>query len=87
MERHEVVKATSKGQLTLPVSVRKELGIRKGSRFLVLHRGAEIGLRPIAPITESLGADKKLESVNLDDLKKIRQQWDKEFKRHLGVHL
>ncbi len=40
----EVAKVTSKGQVTLPVSIRKKLGLGKGSRLLFLEEGQEVRL-------------------------------------------
>ncbi len=38
----EVATVTSKGQVTLPASVRKRLGLREGSRIVFLEAGAEV---------------------------------------------
>ncbi len=35
----EIATVTSKGQVTLPVSIRKKLGLRKGSRIVFLDAG------------------------------------------------
>jgi len=40
----QVATVTSKGQVTLPASVRKRLGIRRGSRIVFLESGREIRL-------------------------------------------
>jgi AbrB family looped-hinge helix DNA binding protein len=37
-----VATVTSKGQITLPVSVRKRLGLRKGSRIVFFETGEEV---------------------------------------------
>lgn len=37
-----VATVTSKGQITLPVSVRKRLGLRKGSKLVFLEAGEEV---------------------------------------------
>ena len=37
-----VATVTSKGQITLPVSIRKRLGLRKGSKIVFLEAGEEI---------------------------------------------
>lgn len=37
-----VATVTSKGQITLPVSVRKRLGLRKGSKIVFLEAGEEV---------------------------------------------
>jgi AbrB family looped-hinge helix DNA binding protein len=38
----EVATVTSKGQVTLPASVRRRLGLRKGSRIVFLESGEEV---------------------------------------------
>jgi len=40
----EVAKVTSKGQVTLPVAIRKKLRLRKGSRLIFLEEGREVRL-------------------------------------------
>lgn len=40
----EVAKVTSKGQVTLPASIRRKLGLRKGSRLIFLEEGKEVRL-------------------------------------------
>lgn len=40
----EVATVTSKGQVTLPVSIRKKLGLRKGSKLIFLDEGREVRL-------------------------------------------
>lgn len=40
----EVATVTSKGQVTLPVSVRKRLGLRRGSKLIFLNDGTEVRL-------------------------------------------
>ena len=35
----EVATVTSKGQVTLPASIRKKLGLRKGSKLIFLEEG------------------------------------------------
>lgn len=40
----EVAKVTSKGQITLPASIRRKLGLRKGSKLIFLEEGKEVRL-------------------------------------------
>ena len=40
----EVATVSSKGQVTLPASIRKKLHIRKGSKLIFLEDGAEVRL-------------------------------------------
>lgn len=45
----ELAKMTSKGQLTVPVSIRKELGIGAGDQLLFYEREGQIILVPVTP--------------------------------------
>ena len=45
----ELAKMTSKGQLTVPVSIRKKLGIGAGDQLLFYEREGQIILVPVTP--------------------------------------
>ena len=45
----ELAKMTSKGQLTVPVSIRKKLGIGAGDQLLFYEREGQIILAPVTP--------------------------------------
>jgi AbrB family looped-hinge helix DNA binding protein len=40
----DVATVTSKGQVTLPASIRRKLGLRKGSKLIFLEEGEEVRL-------------------------------------------
>ena len=40
----EVATVTSKGQVTLPSSIRKKLGLRKGSKLIFIEEGRDVRL-------------------------------------------
>lgn len=51
-----VATMTSKGQITIPVEVRKQLGLRQGDRIeFILEDGATF-LRPLPPEPDPFGA-------------------------------
>jgi transcriptional pleiotropic regulator of transition state genes len=52
-EQFEVVKITSKGQMTLPASVRKLLGIKEGDHLAVYVNGEELLLRKFLPFKKA----------------------------------
>lgn len=54
--RYQVVRVTSKGQMTIPLQIRQALGIRQGDSLLVTVEGDEIRLRKIEPF-RPLGDD------------------------------
>lgn len=53
----EVVKVTSKGQMTLPVHVRKSLGIREGDHLAVYVDGEDVVLRKFSPFKKATRRD------------------------------
>jgi transcriptional pleiotropic regulator of transition state genes len=56
-EGFEVVKLTSKGQMTLPARVRKSLGIKEGDHLAVYVHGEEIVLRKFYPLKQATPQD------------------------------
>lgn len=44
----ETLKVSSRGQITLPASIRKRVGIQEGSSVIIEDRGNEIVLKPAA---------------------------------------
>ena len=70
----QVVKVTSKGQITLPVRIRKSIGIKDDSYLMVeqvgdyvLMKKAEIRL---SEINKALGAEAKRKGITKKDLLK-----------------
>ena len=58
----KVVKVTSKGQVTIPVEVRVDLGIDEDTYLEVTKEGNEIRLRKVVP-TRPLGSDDPIWSL------------------------
>ncbi len=56
-EKFEVVKLTSKGQMTLPVKVRKLLGIKEGDHLAVYVNDEELILRKFLPFKKASPQD------------------------------
>lgn len=56
-----VVKATEKGQVVIPVEIRKKYHISKGTKVIVLDKDGEIIMRPLfkEPVKEARGILKK----------------------------
>ena len=73
----EVVKLSSKGQIVIPVKIRKELKLSKGDKLLIERRGDAIILRPVVKLSRLRGVD-KIEGAS-EEIEKIREEWDKEF--------
>ncbi len=72
----KVATVTSKGQVTLPVSVRKRLGLRRGSRIVFLEGGDEVrvlreeDLERMFDVFEKRGRNLRLTRKRLGDLVK-----------------
>lgn len=56
-EKFEVVKLTSKGQMTLPVKVRNLLGIKEGDHLAVYVNDEELILRKFLPFKKASSQD------------------------------
>ncbi len=83
----ELAKVTSKGQVTIPVSIRKRLGIKDGDKLLFLEKpDGVVMLNPTMMALEKIGKAfegeaERLGLVNDDDVvamvKEIRRErWD-----------
>ena len=44
-----IATVTSKGQIAIPVRIRRRFGIEKGTRLYIEERGEEIVLKPLTP--------------------------------------
>ncbi len=74
------VKITSKGQLTLPKTLRERLAIGKGSKVILEVRDKEVAMKPRkASIVDKL--------VGLGKTKKSSLETHKEFVRHVEKRL
>lgn len=54
---HEIVRVTSKGQMTIPVGVRRALGISSGDSLIVSVEGSEVKLRRLEVVRPLESAD------------------------------
>ena len=69
----ELAKITSKGQLTLPVSLRRKFGIETGDQLLFYECDGRIILAPVTPATlaDAQEAAARQHIYTLDDIRKI----------------
>jgi antitoxin PrlF len=82
----EVATVTSKGQVTLPASIRKRLGLRKGSKLIFLDE--EQGVRLVAgedlekrfALFERMAADTNLSPKRLSAL--VKEAKDRLWREH-----
>jgi len=77
----ETVTVSSKGQVTIPSKLRRQLGIRKGERLLVAREENAIRLVPIPKLSQLAGVDEELFRGRKpsDEIEATRKEWTKEF--------
>lgn len=86
----EIAKITSRGQITIPIDVRKKLGLKEGDKVIFMEKGGEIIFANAAKIAftnmqkafegeaERLGLKDEQDVVNMVD--EVRQEmWDKRY--------
>ena len=75
-----IARATIKGQVVIPVNLRKKYGIHQGSRLAILDGDGQIIIRPVAknPIQEGLGCLNKFKGPS--PLKFLLKEHRKEAK-------
>ena len=67
LEITELTKASSKGQIVIPTSIRKRLGIKEGSVFSIAARKDIIVLKKL---------DTRMKAEDLKTLKLIEEAWE-----------
>ena len=86
----EVAKITSKGQITIPIDIRKKLGVREGSKVvfienegkIVVANAAKVALSELCKAFEGVAEEAgfKTEQDVVDYCKEIRQEmWDSRY--------
>lgn len=83
----EIVKVTSKGQLTVPASIRKEIGLKRGSyiymkplgKLVVMRRVDDFSLDEISGILQEVARERGLTKALLArDVERVRTELWKE---------
>ena len=72
---------TQKGQVTIPISIRKKLGLKTGQKVAFTDRGKDVVIEPIPNFLDLMGSLKTRKKIN-------PKAWDKAIgkyfaKRHL----
>ena len=67
------VKVSDKGQISLPMEIQREVGIKKGDELLLIRKGKKIVLEKPRELTEVL----ENEFVDLQDISEasLRRMW------------
>jgi antitoxin PrlF len=63
-----VVKVTRRGQTTIPMEIRKKLGIKEGDQLMVEATEQGLLFKPIPKLEDMAGADAKY--ANMEEVKK-----------------
>jgi antitoxin PrlF len=89
MSQEEIVKVTSKGQVTIPVGLREKAGLKKGSYIymkslgdvVLMKKVGELGLEEISNILNRVAREKGLTKAFLaKDVERIRErQWKETY--------
>ena len=83
----EIVKVTSKGQLTIPAGIRAEVGMNKGSyiymkslgRLVIMKKVEDLSLDEISSVLEEIAKEKGVTRALLaKDLERVRSELWKE---------
>jgi AbrB family looped-hinge helix DNA binding protein len=79
----ETVTVTSKGQITLPSQLRKELKIEEGEKLLIIREDDSIKIIPVPKLSKLAGVDKQLFKGKKPsaDIEASRKEWTKEFEK------
>ena len=81
----ETVAVSSKGQVTIPSKLRKQLNIEKGKRFLVVQENGAIKLVPVPKLSKLAGVDEEVFRGRKpsDEIDAMRREWTDEFEKRV----
>jgi len=81
----ETVTVTSKGQVTIPSRLRKELRIGEGEKLLVIREGNAIKIIPVPKLSELAGVDEEVFKGRKPsgEIDAMRKEWTREFEKRI----
>jgi len=81
----ETVTVTSKGQVTIPSRLRRELRIVRGEKLLVIREGNAIKIIPVPKLSKLAGVDEDVfrGKKPSDEIEAVRREWTKEFEKRI----
>ncbi|MEM2111380.1 MAG: AbrB/MazE/SpoVT family DNA-binding domain-containing protein [Candidatus Bathyarchaeia archaeon] len=81
----ETVTVTSKGQVTIPSRLRRELRIVEGEKLLIIREGNAIKIIPVPKLSELAGVDKEVFKGRKPskEVETMRREWTKEFEKRI----
>jgi len=79
----ETVTVTSKGQITIPSKLRRDLKIVEGEKLLILREGDAIKIVPIPKLSRLAGVDEELFKGRKPskEIESMRRRWTEEFEK------
>lgn len=81
----EAVTVTSKGQVTIPSRLRRELKIVKGEKLLVVREGDTIKMIPVPRLSGFAGVDRGMFKGRKPsgEIESLRREWTGEFEKRI----
>ncbi|MCW4044522.1 MAG: AbrB/MazE/SpoVT family DNA-binding domain-containing protein [Candidatus Bathyarchaeota archaeon] len=81
----ETVTVTSKGQVTIPSKLRKELKIAEGEKLLIVRDADTIRIIPLPKLSKLAGVDQDLFKgrKTSKEIEANRNEWTKEFEKRI----
>lgn len=81
----ETVTVTSKGQITIPSGLRRELRIVKGEKLLIVREGNVIKMIPVPKLSSLAGVDKEVFEGRKpsEEVETMRKEWTGEFEKRI----
>ena len=77
----DTVTVTSKGQVTIPSRLRRELRILEGEKLLIVREGNAIKIIPVPKLSKLAGVDEEMfrDRKPSEEIETMRKEWTKEF--------
>jgi AbrB family looped-hinge helix DNA binding protein len=81
----ETVTVTSKGQVTIPSKLRRDLKIVEGEKLLVIREDQTIRIIPIPKLSKLAGVDEELfkNKKPSADIEATRKEWTRDFDKRI----
>jgi AbrB family looped-hinge helix DNA binding protein len=81
----EAVTVTSKGQITIPSRLRRELEIVEGEKLLVIREGDVIKMIPVPRLSKLAGVDREVFEGKKPskEIEALRKEWTREFEKRI----
>ena len=81
----ETITVTTKGQITIPADLRRELQISEGTKLIVTREGEALKIIPVPKLSQLAGVDKDIFKGRKPskELEEMRNEWTQEFDQRL----